>query len=83
MVKKSSKTTKLIIERLATNPFLTISQTAQTLGIAFTTAQRAIEKLEALSILTEKTTNKKDRIYCATKILAILQEPTKITDSFL
>ena len=82
VTKKSSKTTNLIIERLATNPFLTISQTAQTLGIAFTTAQRAIEKLEALGVLTEKTANKKDRVYCATKILAILQEPTKITDSF-
>ncbi len=80
--KDSSKAPGLIIAGLSTNPILTITQTAQTLGIAFTTAKRAIDKLEDLGIIQETTAGKKDRVYCATRILDILQEPTKITNSF-
>jgi hypothetical protein len=51
------------------------------LGVAFTTAQRGVEKLEKLSIVTEVSKAKRDRVYCAKTILDILEEPAKITPS--
>ncbi|MDE5057016.1 hypothetical protein OZD68_05505 [Wolbachia endosymbiont of Drosophila bicornuta] len=48
----------------------------------FTTAQRAIVKLEDLGIVSQTSQGKRDRVYCATDILNILEEPTKITENF-
>lgn len=49
--------------------------------MAFTTAQRAINKLEKLGIILQTSTGKRDKIYCATDILKILEEPTRITEN--
>jgi Fic family protein len=73
----STKAPMLIIDLLAANPFLTIKKVAKDLKIAFTTAQRAVEKLEKLSIIKEVTRAKRDRTYCAKVILDILDEPAK------
>jgi Fic family protein len=43
-----------IVELLAANPFITVKGTAEKLDVAFTTAQRAIEKLERLEIVRQK-----------------------------
>jgi Fic family protein len=75
----SSQTQQNIIEYFAVNPFLSIKKIAEKFDIAFTTAQRAIKKFESLGIITETTQGKRDRIYCATKILDILEEPAKIS----
>ena len=74
------ETAHTIITHLAVNPYITITKTAEKLGVAFTTVQRIIEKLEELSILTQTSQGKRDRVYCAQKILDILEEPTKITE---
>ena len=75
----SSKIPVRIIDMLAANPYLTIKKAADQLKVAFTTAQRAIERLEELSIVTETSKAKRDRVYCAKTILNILEEPTKLT----
>ena len=49
--------------------------------MAFTTAQRGIEKLEELGILTKISRGKRDKVYCANEILSILEESTKITEN--
>jgi Fic family protein len=67
-----------IVERLAINPFVTVNKIAQDLDIAYTTAQRAIQKLESLNIIQQTSDNKRDKVYCANAILSILEEPTKI-----
>lgn len=67
-----------IVKYLAVNPFITIKKVAERLGIAFTTAQRAVQKLEALDIVSNITESKRDRLYCATRILDILEEQTKL-----
>ncbi len=54
----------------------------ENLGVVFTTAQRAIVKLEDLGIVSQTSQGKRDRFYCATDILNILEEPTKITENF-
>ena len=67
-----------IVQHLAVNPYLTVNKVAGDLNIAYTTAQRGIEKLEAAGIIKKMDGNKRDRVYCATEILDILEEPTKI-----
>ncbi len=74
----SSKTPSLLIDMLAANPYLTVKKAAQQLGVAFTTVQRAVEKLEKLSIVQEVSQGKRDRVYCAKAILDILEEPAKL-----
>lgn len=75
----SSKIPLMIIDMLAANPYVTIKKAAEQLKVAFTTAQRAIERLEKLSIVDETSKAKRDRVYCAKAILNILEEPTKLT----
>lgn len=68
-----------IVERLAVNPYVTINKIAEDLGVAYSTAQRGIQKLEAANIIQKTSDNKRDKVYCANAILAILEEPTKIS----
>src|SRR5438874_917066 len=50
---ESTKTPMRIVELLAANPFITAKGSVEKLEIAFTTAQRAIERLERLGILQQ------------------------------
>ncbi|MBI4841217.1 MAG: Fic family protein, partial [candidate division NC10 bacterium] len=74
----SSKVPAALVDRLAENPYCTVKRVAERLGVAYTTAQRAVERLESLSILTQTTDAKRDRVYCATAILKILEEPARL-----
>jgi Fic family protein len=74
----SSKTTVLLLERLSANPFQTVRMAAREMGMAFTTVQRAMEKLESLSIVSEVSGRKRDRVYCAKALMEILEEPAKL-----
>lgn len=78
----NSETMYDIITHFAINPFLTTKKISENLGIAFTTAQRAVKKLESLDIIEQINATKRDRVYCATEILAILEEPTKVNAEF-
>jgi Fic family protein len=73
-----SQTAIALIELLGRNPYCTIKKVAQRLKVAFTTAQRAVERLQALSILTEVTDARRNRLYCARAILDILEEPPRL-----
>ena len=68
-----------VIELLAANPFITAKGGAEKLGVAFTTAQRAIQRLEQLGILQQTNDAKRDRVYCAKALLDILEEPAQLT----
>jgi Fic family protein len=74
----SDGTAQDILKQLAMNPYCTAKKIAATLDIAFTTAQRGISKLEEVGIIEQVSEGKRDRAYCATAILNILEEPTKI-----
>lgn len=67
-----------LVDMLAANPFITIKKAAEQLGVAFTTAQRGIEKLEKLGVLRLANKRQRDRVYCAQAIFDILEEPTRI-----
>jgi Fic family protein len=75
---ESTKTPMRVLELLAANPFITAKGCAEKLGVAFTTAQRAIERLHHLSIVEQAGTAKRDRVYCAKALLEILEEPAQL-----
>lgn len=78
MTKENSSVSMEIINKLASNPYLTIKKIAQELNVAYSTAQRGILKLEAKQIIRQTRNNKRDRVYCAVDILNILEEPTNL-----
>ncbi|CAO4838214.1 MAG: putative protein [Holosporales bacterium] len=68
-----------IVERLAINPYITAHKITQDLEIAYTTAQRWIQKLEAANIIQQTSDAKRNKVYCAHAILNILEEATTIS----
>lgn len=73
-----SRTAVDLIGMLGQNPYCTIKEIAKRLKVAFTTAQRAVEKLEAQGIVAEVTDARRNRLYCAQDILDILEEPPNL-----
>jgi len=69
---ESSNNPLRVVELLGANPFITTKGVADKLAIAFTTAQRAIERLERANIINRVGDAKRDRVYCATALLDIL-----------
>lgn len=67
-----------MVRHLAVNPYVTSKKSAKDLGIAYSTAKRAVQKLAAAGIIQQTGGHKRDRVYCATAILSILEEPPKI-----
>ena len=64
---------------LAANPYVTAKGASRQLAIAYTTAQRAVTKLEDLGVLTQIGERKLDRVYCARPLSEILEEPAALT----
>ncbi|MEW6751267.1 MAG: Fic family protein [Candidatus Latescibacterota bacterium] len=60
------------------NPYWTVNRLAERLSVAFTTAQRAIDRLEAAGIVALATEARRNRVYCARAILEILEEPARL-----
>jgi Fic family protein len=75
---RSTNTPLRVLDLLAANPFVTINGAASQLKLAFTTAQRAIERLEQNGIVQRVSDAKRDRVYCARALLEILEEPAHI-----
>jgi Fic family protein len=76
---ESTNTPLWVIELLASNPFITTTSVSKRLGVAFTTIQRAIERLEANGIVQRTSDAKRNRVYCARALLEILEEPARLT----
>jgi len=77
-VSGASASTLRLLDLLAENPFWTAKGAAERLGVAFTTAQRAIERLESARILKRTSASRRDRVYCARVVLDILEEPARL-----
>jgi len=67
-----------IIELLSANPFITTTGAARRLSIAFTTAQRAIQRLEQKRVVRRTTDARRNRVYCAQELLDIFEEPAQL-----
>jgi Fic family protein len=76
---ESTKTPLRVLELLAANPFITANGIVEKLNVAFTTAQRAISRLEGHGIIQQTGDARRDRVYCAKALLSILEEPARLT----
>ena len=68
-----------LVALLAENPYCTVNKVAKQLDVAFATAQRTIDKLVSAGILQRTGDAKRDRVYCATELMKILDEPPAVT----
>ena len=82
VARESTNTPLRMVELLGANPFITVKGASNQLQVAFTTAQRAIEKLERSGILKTVNEAKRDRVYCAKALLDVLEEPAKLGKSW-
>lgn len=67
-----------LLDLLAANPYITVKGAAERLKVAFTTAQRAVDRLQKADVLSQVNDVKRDRAYCARPILEILEEPARL-----
>jgi len=82
LAKASSRTPEQAVELFVENPFWTVKKLAQRLDVAYTTAQRTIDRLVSARIVELTGAAKRNRVYCARAILDILEEPPHLaTDS--
>jgi Fic family protein len=81
LAKTSSRLPERAIELFAENPYWTVNKLAERLGVAFTTAQRTIDRLEKAEVVSLATEARRNRVYCAREILDILEEPYSSTAS--
>ncbi len=64
-----------VLELFVENPFWTVSEIAAKLEIAYTTARRALDRLESAGIVKPVGTAKRNRVYCARAMLEVLEAP--------
>ena len=57
------------------NPFWTVGGLAEALNVAYTTARRAVDRLEAACIVSLVGAAKRNRVYCARAMLEVLEAP--------
>ncbi len=67
-----------MVDLLGANPFVTPRGAQQRLGLAYNTIMRAIGQLEKQGIVEEVSGGKRDRVYCARKLLQIFEEPPQL-----
>lgn len=78
LARETSRLPERALDHFVTNPFWTVGKLAERTGVAFTTAQRAIDRLESAGIVSLVTEAKRNRVYCARAILEILEEPSRV-----
>jgi Fic family protein len=67
-----------MLDLLAANPYVTVKRAAERMKVAFTTAQRSVDRLQKAGVLSQISKAKRDRVYCARPILEILEEPARL-----
>jgi len=75
---KGSDSLLKIVALLGSNPYLTVNSLAKQRKVAFTTAQRAIDKLQKLGLIHLVEDKRRNRVYCAKEILNVLEAPAKL-----
>jgi Fic family protein len=78
LAKAPSKLPEKAVELFVENPYSTVKKLAERLGAAFTTAQRAMDRLESAGIVALVTRARRNRVYCARALLEILEEPPRL-----
>ena len=74
LARGQSRLPGLALDLFAENPFWTVGSVAGRLEVAFTTAQRAIDRLEIAGIVAQVGEARRNRVYCASAVLDVLEE---------
>ena len=69
-----------VLSLFVESPFWTVGEIGKTLGIAYTTARRAVDRLEGAGIVSPSGQLKRNRVYCARAVLAALDAPMRLED---
>lgn len=77
----TSRLPERALDLFVENPFWSVGKLAKRTGVAFTTAQRAIDRLEQVGVVALATPRKRDRVYCARGFLELLEEPPRVGTS--
>ena len=64
---------EMVLRLFAGNPLWTVGGISKDLGVAYTTAKRAIDRLEAAGIVSLVRAAKRNRVYCALEMLNVLE----------
>ena len=73
LARERSRAPERALDLFSENPFWTVGALAERLGVAYTTAQRAVSRLEALGAVSRIGEEQRDRVYCARAILDVLE----------
>jgi Fic family protein len=74
----SSTASLRLLDLIASNPYVTPKNAEEKLDVAYNTAADAIRRLERRGILHKVGDSRRDRVFCATGILDILEEPARL-----
>ena len=66
------------MELFAENAFQTVRRVADRLGVAFTTAQRAVDRLVGVGAVPRVGSERRNRLFCARAVLDVLEEPPRL-----
>ena len=64
-----------VLGLFAENPFWTVGGLAKAMNVAYTTARRAVDRLEVAGIVSLVGAAKRNRVYCARTMLEVLEAP--------
>ena len=78
LAKAPSRLPEKAVELFVENPYWTVNKLTARLEVAFTTAQRAIDRLESAGIVALASEAKRNRVYCAHDMLEILEESPRL-----
>lgn len=73
-----SKLPDRVVELFAENPFWAIGGIAERLKVAFTSAQRAVDRMEVEGMVNLTKEAKRNRVYCARAMLDVLESPPRV-----
>jgi Fic family protein len=76
--RSTSRQPEQALDLFAENPYWSVGRLAERLHVAFTTAQRAIDRLQSAGIVALVGEARRNRVYCARAILDILEEPPRV-----
>ncbi|MCY4498933.1 MAG: winged helix-turn-helix domain-containing protein, partial [Rhodospirillaceae bacterium] len=64
-----------VLRLFVENPYWTVGGIAKELDVAYTTARRAIDRLEMAGVVSPVGDARRNRVYCAREMLDILIAP--------
>ena len=67
-----------LVDELLASPYITPKHAAEVSGTALNNAQRIIDKLVEGKLLREVTGRQRNRIYCADRVMQLIDEPLNL-----